>query len=111
MEYLEFTGKSVDEALTNAAIAMGVPSDELDYTVIEEASSGFLGLFNTKPAKNISLIDFDPGAPITFPSMLLLEFQFEFLILHQLFHCLLQKYSLQMKHYRLILLLFLLLFL
>ncbi|MDD6571801.1 MAG: protein jag [Thermoflexaceae bacterium] len=51
MEYLEFTGKSVDEALTNAAIAMGVPSDELDYTVIEEASSGFLGLFNTKPAK------------------------------------------------------------
>lgn len=51
MEYLEFTGKSVDEALTNAAIAMGVPSVELDYTVIEEASSGFLGLFNTKPAK------------------------------------------------------------
>ncbi len=51
MEFLEFTGKTVDEALTNAAISMGVPSDQLEYTVIEEASAGFLGLFNTKPAK------------------------------------------------------------
>lgn len=51
MEYLEFTGKSVEEALTNAAVSLGTPSDQLEYTVIEEASSGFLGLFNTKPAK------------------------------------------------------------
>ena len=51
MEFLEFTGKTVDEALTNAAIEMGIPSSELEYTVIEEPSSGFLGLFNTKPAK------------------------------------------------------------
>lgn len=51
MEFLEFTGKSLDDALTNAAIQLGVPSDQLDYTVIEEASSGFLGLFNTKPAR------------------------------------------------------------
>lgn len=51
MEYIEFTGKTLEEALTNAAVSLGVPSDELEYTVIEEASSGFLGIFNTKPAK------------------------------------------------------------
>ncbi len=51
MEYIEFTGKSLEEALTNAAVSLGIPSDELEYTVIEEASSGFLGIFNTKPAK------------------------------------------------------------
>lgn len=51
MEFFEFTGKSLDDALTNAAIQLGIPSDQLDYTVIEEASSGFLGLFNTKPAR------------------------------------------------------------
>lgn len=51
MEYIEFTGKSVEEALTNAAVSLGIPSDQLEYSVIEEASSGFLGIFNTKPAK------------------------------------------------------------
>lgn len=51
MEYIEFTGKSLEEALTNAAVSLGIPSDQLEYTVIEEASSGFLGIFNTKPAK------------------------------------------------------------
>lgn len=51
MEFVEFTGKSLEEALTNAAVSLGIPSDELEYTVIEEASSGFLGIFNTKPAK------------------------------------------------------------
>ena len=51
MEYVEFTGKTLEEALTNAAVSLGVPSDELEYTVIEEASSGFLGIFNTKPAR------------------------------------------------------------
>lgn len=51
MEYLEFTGKTVEEALSNAAINLGISSDQLDYTVIEEPSAGFLGLFNAKPAK------------------------------------------------------------
>lgn len=51
MEYIEFTGKSLEEALTNAAVSLGIPSDQLKYDVIEEASSGFLGIFNTKPAK------------------------------------------------------------
>ena len=34
MEYLEFTGKTVEEALSNAAINLGISSDQLDYTVI-----------------------------------------------------------------------------
>lgn len=51
MEYLEFTGKSVDEALASASASLGMPSDQIEYKVIEEASAGFLGLFNAKPAK------------------------------------------------------------
>ncbi len=51
MGYLEFTGKTVEEALTNAAIELGVPSTEIEYTVLEEPSAGFLGIFNAKPAK------------------------------------------------------------
>jgi len=49
MEYMEFTGKTVDDALTNALVKFGVTSDEVEYDVIEKGSSGFLG-FNAKPA-------------------------------------------------------------
>ena len=48
-EYLEFTGKTVDEALTEACVRLGIPSDEIEYEVIEKGSSGFLGIGN-KPA-------------------------------------------------------------
>ncbi len=51
MGYLEFTGKTVEEALTNAAIELGIPSTDIEYTVLEEPSAGFLGIFNAKPAK------------------------------------------------------------
>ena len=51
MEYLEFTGKSVEDALANAVESLGIPSDQIEYKVLEEASAGFLGLFNSKPAK------------------------------------------------------------
>jgi len=44
MEYKEFTGKTVDDALTNATIKLGVTSDQVKYEVVEEGSSGFLGL-------------------------------------------------------------------
>ena len=44
MEYKECTGKSVDDALTNATVALGVTSDQIKYEVIEEGSTGFLGL-------------------------------------------------------------------
>ena len=44
MEYREFTGKTVDDALTNATVSLGVTSSEIKYEVIEEGSNGFLGI-------------------------------------------------------------------
>lgn len=49
MDYKEFTAKSVDEAITQACLDLGVTSDRLDYDVIQEASSGFLGI-GSRPA-------------------------------------------------------------
>ncbi len=48
-EYQNFEGSSVDEAITEASMSFGVPSAELVYEVIEEGSSGFLGI-GKKPA-------------------------------------------------------------
>ena len=50
MEFLEFTGKTVDDALTEAAIKLETTSDKIDYDVIEKGSSGILG-FGSKLAK------------------------------------------------------------
>lgn len=44
MDYEEFSGKSVDEAITEACTALGIESSKLDYEVIEKGSSGFLGI-------------------------------------------------------------------
>ncbi len=49
MDYIEVSGKNVDEALTNALIKLETTSDKVEYEVIEKGSSGFLGMFN-KPA-------------------------------------------------------------
>ena len=49
MDYIEVSGKNVDEALTNALIQLETTSDKVEYEVIEKGSSGFLGMFN-KPA-------------------------------------------------------------
>lgn len=44
MEYEEFSGASVDDAITAATVKLGVTSDHLEYEIIEKGSSGFLGL-------------------------------------------------------------------
>ena len=44
MSYVEFKGKTVEEALTAASASLGVTSSELDYEVVEKGSSGFLGI-------------------------------------------------------------------
>lgn len=49
MEFIEFTGKTVDEALTEAAIKLETTSDKLDWEVIEAGSNGILGI-GKKPA-------------------------------------------------------------
>jgi len=51
MEYIEVTGKTVDEAITNACTKLGIPSNKLDYEVLDKGSNGLFGLFNSKPAK------------------------------------------------------------
>lgn len=50
MEFMEFTGKTVDEALTAAAIKLETTSDKLEYEIIEAGSNGILGI-GKKPAK------------------------------------------------------------
>ena len=49
MEMLTFEGKNLDEAITNASVALGIASTDLVYEVVSEGSTGFLGLF-AKPA-------------------------------------------------------------
>ena len=49
MEFMEFSAKTVNDAVTKACKHFTVPSDKLEYEVIEEGSTGFLG-FNSKPA-------------------------------------------------------------
>ena len=44
MEFIEVSAKTVDEALTEASIKLGVPSSELEYEVVEKGSAGFLGI-------------------------------------------------------------------
>lgn len=49
MEYVEISAKTVNDAITEACKRFTVTSNLLDYEVIEEGSTGFLG-FNAKPA-------------------------------------------------------------
>ena len=49
MEFKEYKGKNVDEAITNACIDLGIEAAKLEYEVIEKGSNGFLGI-GSKPA-------------------------------------------------------------
>lgn len=49
MEFKQFSAKTVNDAITAACESFGVPSSDLDYQVVEEGSSGFLGI-GAKPA-------------------------------------------------------------
>ena len=49
MEFTEFSAKTVDDAITEACQEFVITSDKLEYEVIEEGSSGFLGI-GSKPA-------------------------------------------------------------
>ena len=44
MEFIEVSAKTVDDALTEASITLGIPSSEIEYEVIEKGSTGFLGI-------------------------------------------------------------------
>lgn len=49
MEYFEYSGKTVEDALTQASVQLGVTSDQIEYEVIEKGSNGILG-FGSKEA-------------------------------------------------------------
>ena len=44
MDFIEFSAKTVEDALTEASISLGIPSNELEYEVMEKGSTGFLGI-------------------------------------------------------------------
>ena len=44
MEEITVSAKTLDDAITEALIQLGVTSDRLEYDVIEKGSSGFLGI-------------------------------------------------------------------
>ena len=62
MEYESFSAKTVSDAITEACTKLGVPSDMLDYEVVEEGSSGFLG-FASKDAVIKARIKSDDNEP------------------------------------------------
>lgn len=49
MDYIEVTGKTVDDAITEACQKLTVTSDKLDYEIVEKGSTGIFG-FAAKPA-------------------------------------------------------------
>ena len=62
MEFIEVRGKTVEEAITNAQLQLGITSDQMEYEIIERESNGFLGLIGKKDAvikarKKSNLID------------------------------------------------------
>ena len=50
MEYREFTGKTVEDAVVEAAVQLGTTSDRMEYEILEKGSNGFLGI-GSRPAK------------------------------------------------------------
>ena len=49
MDYIEVTGKTVEDAITEALIKLGTTSDQIEVEILEKGSSGFLGI-GSKPA-------------------------------------------------------------
>lgn len=62
MEMITVTAKTLDDAITQASMQLGVSSDKLQYEVVEKGSTGLLGgLIGSKPAviraKKVETID------------------------------------------------------
>lgn len=49
MDFIEFKGKTKNDAITEACRHFSIPSDKLDYEVIDEGNSGILGI-GARPA-------------------------------------------------------------
>lgn len=51
MKTVDFTGKTVEEALKSALKELNTTEDRIEYTILDEGSKGFFNLIGTKPAK------------------------------------------------------------
>ena len=49
MDYINVTGKTVEDAITESLIKLGTTSDKIEYEVVEKGANGFLGI-GSKPA-------------------------------------------------------------
>ena len=49
MDFVEYKGKTLDEALMQASVDLGCASTDLEYEVVSEGSTGFLGIIGSKP--------------------------------------------------------------
>ena len=69
---IRVSAKTVDDAITEAMIQLGVTSDRLEYEVIEKGSSGFLGIgmkqavieARRKPESEPEVVEKEPFAPV-----------------------------------------------
>ena len=55
MSAKEFSGKSVEDALTQASIELGVTSDQLVYDVLEKGSTGLFGIGSKEAVISVRL--------------------------------------------------------
>ena len=44
MDYIEVKAKTIDDAITDALVQLGITSDQLDYEVIEKGNAGIFGI-------------------------------------------------------------------
>lgn len=49
MDFIEVSAKTVEDAITEACIRLGITSEEIDVDIVEKGSTGFLGI-KSKPA-------------------------------------------------------------
>lgn len=68
MDYIEVKAKTIDDAITDALVQLGITSDQLDYEVIEKGSAGILGLGRKdaviKARKKVAVPEKKTEAPI-----------------------------------------------
>ena len=52
-EFIQFSAKTKNEAITKACIELGVSSDQLEIEVVSEGSSGFFGIGSKPDRKSV----------------------------------------------------------
>ena len=60
MEEIRKSAKTVDDAIAAALAELGAAREEVDITVIDEGSKGFLGMFGSKDAVVLVKKNFNP---------------------------------------------------